>query len=415
MELSSLGEQVFAVECITKKRVRKGNVEYLLKWQGWPPKYSTWEPEDNILDPQLVLAFEEKEEKDRAQAHRRKGLRPRRLILRNIYAMELRSAHKLPEKPTPRIRLSLTRSVGAELIQNGRRYRTREGGVFHPRQERRKSRQYSSKLSVTAENPRQRPLTHKKYIMEEEEWEDEQKEEKEREKKKRRKTEKEDENTTDTRHDIPSAQKMTGDHFSSIKQEAVIGTNHSDRYASSPDCGDQPNNHVHAKTTSFQRLTDQSADSTVTDRHEPITDRSGDRVSELLSHNETKNDQSLKSSSESDSSVKREGFTDRVQKRASVIHSIDRLLQDQVKEAVQRDRSVTKSDQKEVDKDEVTPECKANFHLSAEVRKDQSQAPGSEQDAGKVIVTNVTINSLTVTFKEAMTAEGFFSGYDLQF
>ncbi|XP_051744693.1 chromobox homolog 7a isoform X3 [Ctenopharyngodon idella] len=82
MELSSIGEQVFAVEAITKKRVRKGNVEYLLKWQGWSPKYSTWEPEDNILDPRLVLAYEEKEEKDRALAYKRKGLRPRRVILR---------------------------------------------------------------------------------------------------------------------------------------------------------------------------------------------------------------------------------------------------------------------------------------------------------------------------------------------
>ncbi|CDQ85156.1 unnamed protein product [Oncorhynchus mykiss] len=120
MELSSIGEQVFAVESITKKRVRKGNVEYLLKWQGWPPNtltgelattvrhlvhfrnvkspsrssvnpiphasktegYSTWEPEDHILDPRLVLAYEEKEEKDRALAYRRKGLRPRRLVLR---------------------------------------------------------------------------------------------------------------------------------------------------------------------------------------------------------------------------------------------------------------------------------------------------------------------------------------------
>uniref|UniRef100_A0A3Q0RKQ3 Chromo domain-containing protein n=1 Tax=Amphilophus citrinellus TaxID=61819 RepID=A0A3Q0RKQ3_AMPCI len=60
MELSSIGDQVFAVESITNKRVRKGTVEYLLKWQGWPPKYSTWEPEDNILDPLLVLAYEEK-------------------------------------------------------------------------------------------------------------------------------------------------------------------------------------------------------------------------------------------------------------------------------------------------------------------------------------------------------------------
>uniref|UniRef100_A0A8D2D3X9 Chromo domain-containing protein n=1 Tax=Sciurus vulgaris TaxID=55149 RepID=A0A8D2D3X9_SCIVU len=56
MELSAIGEQVFAVESIRKKR----KVEYLVKWKGWPPKYSTWEPEEHILDPRLVLAYEEK-------------------------------------------------------------------------------------------------------------------------------------------------------------------------------------------------------------------------------------------------------------------------------------------------------------------------------------------------------------------
>ncbi|XP_046888929.1 chromobox protein homolog 7 isoform X2 [Hypomesus transpacificus] len=117
MELSAIGEQVFAVESIIKKRVKKGNVEYLLKWKGWPPKYSTWEPEEHILDQRLIQAYEEKEQRDRALGHRKRGPKPKRLQLQNtVYTMDLRSAHKAPEKPQARLRLSLTRSLdsGAE-------------------------------------------------------------------------------------------------------------------------------------------------------------------------------------------------------------------------------------------------------------------------------------------------------------
>ncbi|XP_072531198.1 chromobox homolog 7a [Salminus brasiliensis] len=405
MELSSLGEQVFAVESITKKRVRKGNVEYLLKWQGWPPKYSTWEPEDNILDPRLVLAFEEKEERDRAQAHRRKGLRPRRLILRNIYTMELRSAHKGPVKQTPRIRLSLARSVGAELEHSARRCRAREGGVYHHRQEKRKSRQCVFKRPDRVENPRQRLLTPKKDSTEEEEEDDEEEEEWE-EKRKRRKTEKDEEKTTDMRHDIASAEEMAGDHASSVEQEAVIMANQSEHCASSHESEDQPTKPFHADITSIQRLSDQSAVSTITDTHkqEPITDRSGDGAYVPASHDETKSDQSQKSTPESVPSPKGAGLVDRVQRRASVIQLIDSCVQGQVGEAGETDGSV----------DEDTTECTTTLQLSAEVRTDQSQAADSTLHPGKVIVTDVTINSLTVTFKEAMTAEGFFSGYGLQ-
>lgn len=38
-------------------------------------------------------------------------------------------------------------------------------------------------------------------------------------------------------------------------------------------------------------------------------------------------------------------------------------------------------------------------------------APAAAEHPGQVIVTNVTINSLTVTFKEATVAEGFFKHY----
>jgi len=64
---SDLGEMVFAAEKISKKRLRKGKVEYLVKWQGWGPKYNTWEPEENILDARLIDQFNEKQ--DQITAH----------------------------------------------------------------------------------------------------------------------------------------------------------------------------------------------------------------------------------------------------------------------------------------------------------------------------------------------------------
>lgn len=62
MEHKNLGERVFAAERINKKRRRNGKTEFLVKWKGWSPKYSTWEPEENILDPRLIEQFEKKSE-----------------------------------------------------------------------------------------------------------------------------------------------------------------------------------------------------------------------------------------------------------------------------------------------------------------------------------------------------------------
>ncbi|XP_048871036.1 chromobox protein homolog 7 [Brienomyrus brachyistius] len=156
MELSAIGEQVFAVESIIKKRVRKGNVEYLLKWKGWPPKYSTWEPEEHILDPRLVLAYEEKEQKDRALGYRKRGPKPKRLFLQNVYTMDLRSAHKTPEKPQARLRLSLTRSLapepGTELppCQGG-------GGMLYRQLAQPRNKQRASQILRLSPQPRTTP------------------------------------------------------------------------------------------------------------------------------------------------------------------------------------------------------------------------------------------------------------------
>uniref|UniRef100_A0A3Q3K8H7 Chromo domain-containing protein n=1 Tax=Monopterus albus TaxID=43700 RepID=A0A3Q3K8H7_MONAL len=53
-ELSAVGEQVFDAECILNKRLRKGKLEFLVKWRGWSSKHNSWEPQENILDPRLL-------------------------------------------------------------------------------------------------------------------------------------------------------------------------------------------------------------------------------------------------------------------------------------------------------------------------------------------------------------------------
>jgi len=70
---SDLGEMVFAAEKISKKRLRKGKVEYLVKWKDWGPKYSTWEPEENILDARLIEQFNEKQKEQNNVNHNNKN------------------------------------------------------------------------------------------------------------------------------------------------------------------------------------------------------------------------------------------------------------------------------------------------------------------------------------------------------
>ncbi|XP_038632327.1 E3 SUMO-protein ligase CBX4 [Scyliorhinus canicula] len=81
MELPAAGEHVFAVESIEKKRIRKGRVEYLVKWRGWSPKYNTWEPEENILDPRLLLAFQHRERQEQSMGYRKRGPKPKHLLV----------------------------------------------------------------------------------------------------------------------------------------------------------------------------------------------------------------------------------------------------------------------------------------------------------------------------------------------
>lgn len=194
---------------------------------------------------------------------------------------------------------------------------------------------------------------------------------------------------------------MTEDHAPST-QKAVITDEKPEHCASSPDReAELPCTEI----GSAPAATDQPTSTTVTNmyEHKLITDTSGGGVPQ----DKTDTDKALKNS------LGVGVITDRVQNRASVItarHLIDRFAQDETRETGETDNKA----ERETDKDEVTAECTTTLELSTEVRTDESQASESTRYTSKVIVTKVTINSLTVTFKEAMTAEGFFSSYGLQ-
>ncbi|XP_023189031.1 chromobox protein homolog 6 isoform X2 [Xiphophorus maculatus] len=80
MELSAAGDRIFAAEAILKRRVRKGRLEYLVKWKGWAMKHSTWEPEENILDDRLLLGFEQKEREREMHGPKKRGPKPKNVV-----------------------------------------------------------------------------------------------------------------------------------------------------------------------------------------------------------------------------------------------------------------------------------------------------------------------------------------------
>ncbi|KAL1195495.1 Chromo domain-containing protein LHP1 [Cardamine amara subsp. amara] len=58
-ERPKLDEGYFEIEAIRRKRVRKGKVQYLIKWRGWPETANTWEPLENLQSiADVIDAFE---------------------------------------------------------------------------------------------------------------------------------------------------------------------------------------------------------------------------------------------------------------------------------------------------------------------------------------------------------------------
>ena len=50
-------EETFKVEKLLKTKTVKGQVFYLVKWDGWAPEFNSWEPKENVGLP-LIRKFE---------------------------------------------------------------------------------------------------------------------------------------------------------------------------------------------------------------------------------------------------------------------------------------------------------------------------------------------------------------------
>ena len=50
-------EPFYEVEKIVGRRIKFGKVEYLLKWKGFPKKYNSWEPEENLECIELISEY----------------------------------------------------------------------------------------------------------------------------------------------------------------------------------------------------------------------------------------------------------------------------------------------------------------------------------------------------------------------
>ncbi|XP_055519093.1 chromobox protein homolog 6a [Leucoraja erinacea] len=128
MELSAVGERVFAAESIIKRRVRKGRIEYLVKWKGWAIKYSTWEPEENILDARLIAAFEQRERERELYGPKKRGPKPKTFLLKaraQAEALRIGDMH-FSMKPGPGSSAKLPGSLAAYKLKKTIRrcYRT---------------------------------------------------------------------------------------------------------------------------------------------------------------------------------------------------------------------------------------------------------------------------------------------------
>ncbi len=117
-------DRVFTADYIKKRRRRHGRNEFLVKWKGFPSRMNTWEPKDNILDPGLILEFEERLAEEYRKG--RPGRKPAKLLnlkdlksQRRDFLAKCKQAMLLSEQPINQDQTTVSYEEESDCYKDG--------------------------------------------------------------------------------------------------------------------------------------------------------------------------------------------------------------------------------------------------------------------------------------------------------
>ena len=89
-------EEEYEVEAIVSDRIKKGKKQYLLKWKGYPDSENTWEDEESLNCPDLLLKYIQKKESQAYDSYDKP--KPRNVIVKErINVTKKPKKYNLPE------------------------------------------------------------------------------------------------------------------------------------------------------------------------------------------------------------------------------------------------------------------------------------------------------------------------------
>ncbi|KAK6143112.1 hypothetical protein DH2020_023460 [Rehmannia glutinosa] len=119
-ERTKLADGYYEIEAVRRKRVRKGKVQYLIKWRGWSEAANTWEPVENLLQcSDIIDAFEESLKGGKSRSTRK---RKRKTGVTHVQTKKKQQHHQPQRSPA-----AATYNVPSHVI------RIAEGPISFPR------------------------------------------------------------------------------------------------------------------------------------------------------------------------------------------------------------------------------------------------------------------------------------------